>query len=222
MENENHIKIAPYVGEKYENGFKLNANNEIIFGDSNCLGYKILFLNEIIYTDHEDLNYSYINDLFKDYFQHPSVSSFRTLNTVSRTLCKEMDPKALKEVWKHLVFYNYIQEHVSDRCPGSKISDEYYKNSEKAFWEILKIYTPDIIICSGRRLYDKLPIQNGAQGPDIEIQGGEYDAETWIYRIGNKKIITIPITSPSSFSYISNNWNHIFVELFKNLQHETF
>lgn len=218
MENDNYIKIAPFVGEKYEYGFKLNVNDEIMLGDTNNLGYKILFLNERIYVDSEDLNYSFINDMFEDYFQSPRTS-FRTLNKVANSLCKDMNQK---EVWKHLIFYNYIQENTFDRFPGSKISDEYYTNSEKAFWEILKFYTPDIIICSGRKLYDKLPVQNGEQGPDIEIQDGEYDAETWIYKIGNKKIITIPIISPSSFSYISNNWNCIFVELFKNLQHETF
>lgn len=218
--NTTNIKMSPYIGDNYKYGFYLNEDNKIVLGDNNNLGYKVLFLNEIFYVDPDYFNNSWIKDMFDYYFKRHK-QPFPTFDKTAKALCYDIAPI---NVWKHLMFHNYIQEYAFEifHCPGYPIPEEYYLKSENAFMEILETYKPDIVICNGKRLYYKLPIQNGKQGPDIEIQNGKYDSETWIYKIKDKNIIIIPMTNASSISFCPNNWNLIFVELFKLLQNETY
>ena len=82
-----------------------------------------------------------------------------TFTKFTRTfLGKNFDNESLNNFWNSIIFYNYVQKPIksSRRAPSSKM----FINSEKAFFEIIEKYNPDIIFVWGNRLWKQLPNDN--------------------------------------------------------------
>jgi hypothetical protein len=111
-----------------------------------------------------------------------------------------------------VVFYNYVQVAMS----GARVAPrpEDFRKSETAFFEVLELYTPDIVIAWGQRLYNNLP-QGGKQLPDLTIDSGRFAGnatELWSYQVAGKSIAVMPITHPSA-AYSTGYFNTFFRKL---------
>ena len=84
-------------------------------------------------------------------------------------------------------------------APRQSPTEEQFAESEKAFWEILETYQPDIIIVWGQRLWTKLPY-TGEYLPkeNTLINNGK---GLYYYKVRDKKIPAMYITHPSASSF---------------------
>ena len=209
MENEynfsDKVKFHPWVGDKYECGIKgFDENGIIVYGTKEDPGKKILVLGESHYcAELADAISELTNKIIKDLIDPDSEWEpyKNTYTKFIKSLTGHLDNLEFndkKEAWEHLGFYNYVQEPMT----GARISptSEDFKNSEKAFWEILNELKPDLIIVWGTRLYNNLP-QGGKQLEYFTVQnkyGDDIYIEIWSYEIDGKNTPIIGINHPSS------------------------
>ena len=219
-----NVFFLPYVGNKYENGLILNEDGTIESGKTKGEGLKVMVLGESHFCGEECENCGIASacaeNKCKKFTQKVVTDYLDYLNNK-----KEFEPwmntftkfgKALtgkdersEDIWKSVTFYNYVQRamNAARTCPSS----EDFILSEDAFFEVLEKYKPNIIICWGKRLYNKLP-NKGSKGIDIET---EYEfIETWIYNISNnQKSLVIPIYHPSA-GFDWSYWHEVIVKCF--------
>lgn len=207
------VKFYPWIGKNYKNGVVGYDENGIIqYGESEGEGKKILVLGESHYCYDEseaipELTQEIIKDLIDPDSEWESYKNTYTKFIKSLTgYIEELLFEDKEKAWQHVAFYNYVQVPIS----GARIAPEGkdFENSELAFWEILKKIKPDLIIVWGKRLYNNLPIENGSQSDDLEIEYEDqmYDTEIWSYNIDSNIMQVLPIVHPSSGYYISY-WN---------------
>ena len=207
---ENSSFFEPWVGKDYETG--------------GIFGKKLLVLGESLYCcDCEDCGVGKaheskhncrttkmtIEEILNEY---DKIGRYKTTYTkFERALYGDYtDSKLKEEIWNSVMFYNYVQIAMGD----TRVSPTYanFKNSEKAFFEILEQYRPQGIIVWGRRLWGKMPggdLWNELE--PIEIEGekerfGEYTL------IDGSKIKVMSIYHPS-WGFKPENW-HPFIKLF--------
>lgn len=92
-------------------------------------------------------------------------------------------------------FYNYVQFPITG--PRTAPTEQEFRDSEAAFWNVLVELQPDLIIVWGQRLYKHLP-GCGHQAQDVTIGDGK-SIETWEYTLSNGHTVRVlPINHPSS------------------------
>ena len=156
MEN---VFFKPWVGKSYNQGY---------------LGKQILVLGESHYCGHckennqcGDLS---INDDACRNFTTNTIKSFLNYQKGEEAHCRWMNTntkftnvfhnekvnvETMLQFWDSIIFYNYVQFGTDGPRISPKKSE--FSESEKAFFEVLKEYKPDIVIVWGKRLWDKLP-----------------------------------------------------------------
>ena len=209
------VSFLPWVGKNYEYGIKGYTEHGVIYGTEDDPGKRILVLGESHYCADpndatEDLTLKIINDFVDSESEHEPYKN--TYIKFERALAgRAIDEEERKKLWSHLMFYNYVQTPMGE----SRISPNNvdFKNKEKAFWDILNRYKPELIIVWGKRLYNNLP-KTGKLGPVLELDEGGYETETWIYNNQEYNTTCLPITHPSSgFSW--EFWNEFITKYFK-------
>ncbi len=200
-----NLSFLPWVGAKYENGILgYDNNNAILYGTTPNQGKKIMVLGESHYCANpqteatKDITINVIKDLMNPLSEHEGYKNTYTKFAKSFIGNIEYNQKNKEEFWQHVLFYNYVQTPIT----GTRIapSESQFQESEKAFFEILSQYQPDLVIVWGKRLYTNLP-QKGKQLSDLGITQGEYAGnatEIWSYQIQTKTIALMPITHPSA------------------------
>jgi hypothetical protein len=80
---------------------------------------------------------------------------------------KKCDGETIIKFWHSILFYNYVQEPTE--APRKHPTKEMFKNedNEKGFFNILKNYSPDVIIAWGKRLWKNLPNDRFSDGKTI-------------------------------------------------------
>lgn len=228
MENKHKfsdkVKFHPWVGDKYEYGIKgFDENGKIVYGTPDDPGKKILVLGESHYCAEladaiSELTKIIIADLIDPFSGWEPYKNTYTKFIKSLTgYTDDLEFEDKKEAWKHIAFYNYVQEPMT----GARISPttDEFKKSKEAFWEILNELKPDLIIVWGNRLYNNLP-KNGKQLEDLEvfIDKDLYCSEIWSYSIpmdkGSKCIPVLYIKHPSS-GYITTFWSIVINKFIK-------
>ena len=210
------VHFLPWVGSGYENGIGYDEYGFIQYGMPEKKGKKVLVLGESHYcADEKDAIPDLTRLIIEDFIQkNTKFEAYKnTYIKFERALAgKILDiEKGEREIlWNHVAFYNYVQKAIT--APRFAPYPEQFIASEGAFWEVLSLYRPDIVIVWGKRLYINLP-QKGMQGKDVIIRNGEYENETWIYELENKKITIFPIASPSS-AFRPSFWCEFIVKLF--------
>lgn len=213
------VHFLPWVGKNYELGIKSVGENGVIYGTDKEPGKRILVLGESHYcADKEDavkdLTIKVIDDFVYSESEHEPYKS--TYIKFERSLAGHViNKKERKELWSHLMFYNYVQVPMIGPRISPKISN--FENSKNSFWNILNRYEPELIIVWGKRLYNNLP-NAGSSGPIIELDEGGYETETWIYQIKGRNIICLPIYHPSG-AFVWTFWNKFITKYFKTLMH---
>ena len=226
MEEKNlkDVFFSPYVGSNYENGLLLSEDGTIVSGTESSKGLKVMVLGESHYCGEECENCGIASvcaeNRCKEFTKNVITYYLDYLNNKT-----EFEPwmntftkfgKALtgkdehsKDIWESVIFYNYVQRAMNAARTSPSYKD--FEDSENAFFEILETYKPDLIICWGKRLYNKLP-NKGSKGKDIET---EYEfIDTWIYNISNnQKSLVIPLYHPSA-GFDWSYWHEVIVECF--------
>jgi hypothetical protein len=203
-----YIKYLPYIGKKYKD----QKSRILILGESH-------YISEEDYKDIKTINKDkyFTRSIFLDcYFpeirddgSHPYdwVRCYR--NTAAMITGKYYNSSDY--IWQNLAFYNFFQSVVGVGSKGKDfITDELINDSRIAFYEVVRILKPNLIIAWGKDklFYNWMP------------------KDEWAYIDEDKlcyKYINIPKTSiwhihhPSQgFSY--RDYNKVFVELAKILE----
>lgn len=207
------VKFLPFVGDNYEHGISFDDEGNLVLGTAAEPGKKVLVLGESHYCDEElsdeELS-SFTRDVLDCYLNSKERYSWmRTFLKFERALFNKVtDIKDRKNIWNHLMFYNYLQRPLHGTRMAGDLED--YKDAADPFFAILKIYKPDYIIVWGRRLFANLPYENGVEGEYMP----SVDMNSWSYQIDGLTIKILPIYHPSvGFSW--DYWHEVIVEFFK-------
>jgi hypothetical protein len=200
-----------------------DANGKIIYGTENHIGKRVLVLGESHYCANPEaeatpfLTINIIADLLNPDSEWEPYKNTYTKFAKSFVGCiGDLDSETKAKAWHHVVFYNYVQVAMSAARVAPRPED--FRKSETAFFEVLELYTPDIVIAWGQRLYNNLP-QGGKQLPDLTIDSGRFAGnatELWSYQVAGKSIAVMPITHPSA-AYSTECFNAFFRELIGNI-----
>ena len=217
------IKFNPWVGNMYQNGIiGYDANSKIIYGTEDYKGAKILVLGESHYCANpeteatKELTVNIISDILNPNSEWEAYKN--TYTKFIKSLIGSLDDfgqKDKEDAWQHIVFYNYVQTAMSGARVAPTATD--FKESEKAFFEVLETYKPDLVIVWGNRLYNNLP-KGGRQLDDLTITTGNFagnSTEMWSYNVCDKDVVVMPITHPSA-AYSTGLFNAFFKELISN------
>lgn len=207
------VKFLPFVGDDYWNGISFDKDGNLVLGMEENPGKKVLVLGESHYCDEElsdeELS-SFTREVLDCYLNlEERYSWMRTFLKFERALFNKVtDIKDRKNIWNHLMFYNYLQRPLHGTRMAGDLED--YKDAADPFFAILNMYKPDYIIVWGRRLFANLPYENGVEGEYMP----SVDMNSWSYQIDGLTIKILPIYHPSvGFSW--DYWHEVIVEFFK-------
>ena len=192
-----NINFKPWVGKNYQSG-GFRGKKILVLGESHyCVtplkkGGKCypLCKKHKMNSSCNDFTEDVMNDILYHYDGEPYMQTFLCFERA--VLGKELNQKEREDFWKSVIFYNYIQYALSG--PGIKPQDEYWKQSESAFKEILEVYMPDYIIVWGSRLYNGLPDWDG-EGSILAIDDNN-KTDIWTYTIKGKRVPAMKVFHP--------------------------
>jgi hypothetical protein len=202
-----NVFFKPYIGKNYfEKGY--SGKKLMILGESHYCSdlqdkdcqcgqaEKCLQLSkcEVFTTDALNRFFDYKKGIAES---EPWMTTFTRFTDVF--LGKKVSNEKLLAFWDDVMFYNYVQKAIG----GSRTSpaEQNFEDSEKAFFEVLDTYQPDLIIVWGARLEGRLPKKNKTVS-DFEILN-KAGHKFHYYEVSGKKIPAYAIYHPSysSFSY---------------------
>ncbi|GJH40595.1 hypothetical protein RCZ04_11450 [Capnocytophaga sp. HP1101] len=187
------VLFTPYIGEKYEQGYQ---------------GKKVLVLGESHYSADAEGNASlddptftnYIVQEFKNYQkgEREHANWMRTFTKFAKVFHNgELSADEIVDFWERVVFYNYVQEPMAG--PRQSPTTEQFAKSEKAFWEVLETYQPDIIVVWSHRLWINMPYTGEYRSKENTLinKGKGF----YYYKVGNKEIAAMYISHPSATNF---------------------
>lgn len=135
------VRFQPYVGER--------------FNDS-CYGIRLLVLGESHYHDDANPNSSFTYDVVQQNAFQAGNAFFTKVTKLLRGNDAALSEEDRIETWKHVAFYNYIQEIVGNapRIPPTK---EMWKAANEPFVEVVSRLKPDVILVLGIKLWSQIP-----------------------------------------------------------------
>lgn len=135
------VTFQPYVGDKYY--------------DSHY-GVRVMVLGESHYGDSLDSASNFTQNVVIECAMKAGFPFFSKLTNVLRGCPDYPTEEERKETWKHIAFYNYIQEFVGKDARIAPTA-EMWKAAYAPFLEVVKILKPDVILVLGNRLRDTMP-----------------------------------------------------------------
>lgn len=177
-------------------------------GDRYIRKYGLLVLGESHYCATEDdarstLTQEIIADLLDPNSPHESYKN--TYIKFSHALAgKALSVEERAKLWHKMAFYNYVQTPISNPriAPGKAA----FRDSEFAFWEVLKDLRPADVIVWGHRLWDALP-KGGHRLKPLEIDGERH--EQWCYYLPCGHSITFLRMAHPSTGYSPKEWHPV-------------
>jgi hypothetical protein len=190
-----NVFFPPWVGKFYfEKGY--NGKKIMVLGESHYCGDCDSCKNTI-----EECRF--VINLVNDYLNYKNRNGkfYNWMRTFTRFtnifFGEQCNIEKINNFWNSIIYYNYVQKSTEDKRISP--TQQMFKNSEDAFFQILKEYNPDIIIVWGKRLWDSLP-DNGYWDDKyvLDEQGGKF----YFYKGKEKDIPAYYIYHPST-SYIN-------------------
>lgn len=185
-----NVLFTPYIGEKYQQGYQ---------------GKKVLVLGESHYSADEEGNASLDDPTFTNYivqefinYQNGEREHSSWMNTFTKFAKAfhngDLSANEIVNFWERVAFYNYVQEPMA--APRQSPTTEQFTKSEKAFWEVLEVCQPDIVVVWGDRLWVKMPYTGEYQPKENTLinKGKGF----YYYKVGNKEIAAMYILHPSA------------------------
>ncbi|MEE1290018.1 MAG: hypothetical protein UHW86_03180 [Spirochaetota bacterium] len=175
-----NVYFLPFVGSEYDSG--------------GIFGKKILILGESHHCDPGEATRNFTKDVME---KHLYEESYSTFTKFERSLVgRETNQDERIKIWNSLIFYNYLQEPMSDvRLAGTR---EQYCAAESALFAVLEKYAPEYMIVWGTsRLWCYIPKARWTGLPAINVDGKDvFHGE---YLLDNKHSVkTIGVYHPSS------------------------
>lgn len=190
------LNFLPFVGSEYSTG--------------GIFGKRVMVLGESHYGKNPTLDFT--RNVVREYLD-PESEYEEWMNTYlkfERSLVNRYTTKKESEtIWQSLLFYNYLQVLMD----GPRISgtSQQYKDSARAFFEVLDRYNPELIIVWGARLWENLPWERWTEGDSLIIDNYEVDNGT--YSLPNLCEATVVKVYHPSGGY-SWSWWHKVVKYF--------
>lgn len=179
-----NLTTKPWVGKNYESG--INNKKILVLGKSHHCAKRSDFTPAI--------TIEVIKDLFNPDSEHEPYKNTYTkfMNALSG---EKLSIEEKEKWWNRVSFYNYVQVPI-ETARQSPTAEEF-KNSEKAFFEVLEELRPTHIIVWGKRLYNALP-NKGEELDPIEMSD-KTKINRWEYALNDgSKIKLLEIYHPSS------------------------
>jgi hypothetical protein len=176
------IRFNPWQGDTYS---------------SAPFGKKVLILGESHYSWKGSGDISSQHDLtikcVREQLSSSFTKAFWTNVAIMFLNYKPMHPQKLT-FWHSVAFYNYVQYSAGD---GPRIAPkpETWKNSAGAFFQVLELLKPQLIVALGYRLWRQLPNEN--RGPIEKLPDFHY-VNTARYDYASGSCFTVSIRHPSS------------------------
>ena len=205
MSQFNNVNFAPFVGENYEKG--INGKKILILGESHYWGEEIY---ENAYEDLKKGEYlDFTDDVINAYIAYqkgerehsPWMNSFTKFTKEFYNW--EEDKIDLVAFWQSVVFYNYVQFPIT--AVRTSPTQEEFAQSEKAFYEVLEKYQPDVIIAWGWRLWGNMP-SSGRFGEASSVNKGK---GIYYYSVGGREYPIIAVAHPSAPTFCYSAYQDI-------------
>lgn len=193
-----HIKFSPWIGDNYSQGL---------------LGKRVLVLGESHYDWEKDkpiderpnVTERILNDQLAGYY------TIRFYTHIAVTFLNKRPTLGDKrEFWHAVSFYNYVQQSVG---MGARIrpSTEMFQASESAFFEVLELHKPEVIVALGYELWRHLPKQVTEDGM-IENEAGRILTRHYSYAGG--RCLACSIKHPSS-GFNGRSWHPLVMSVMR-------
>lgn len=129
-----------------------------------------------------------------------------TMRKFERALAgKETSNEDSSKIWNSVAFTNYLQSAVEN--PREAGANEHYKEAVPAFFEVLELLRPEVIIGWGKRLYNNMTDENFKKGEDLTV--GDNTGFTGTYRLADGMAIPILWINHPSTSFSWNEWHNV-------------
>ncbi|WP_082791863.1 hypothetical protein [Aeromonas enteropelogenes] len=135
------IFFKPYVGDQYH---------------SSHYGVRVMILGESHYGDAEDVSPDYTQYVVNEHAFRAGSPFFTKITNLLRGKVGEVSIEERHEVWRHVAFYNYIQEFVGD-AGRIRPTSAMWERAACAFKEVVQELQPDVILVLGYQMWDWLP-----------------------------------------------------------------
>ncbi|TFU91868.1 hypothetical protein E4T81_13880 [Barnesiella sp. WM24] len=195
------VFFKPWVGKNYDHGgiFKKKI---LVVGESHYCTCKICksICGSFELSPCEDINPD------AEVNKYLSGQSNTTYKKFERSLKLVQTREESQAIWDSIVFYNYIQEALSN--PKSVPTTRQWKNAVEPFFEIINKYNPNLIVCWGQRLYNKMPFDRWIRNDDIPINNRKVRNGYYVLS-KNYKALSVCINHPASWGYDCCEWRNI-------------
>lgn len=182
-QNMSQINFEPWIGDNY----KTPIYNDV----------PILVLGESHYGRKNDYSKELTKDLVERYLSG-KINKSRFWTTVAQFVANihNSDKEFSKsKIWNDFAFYNYIQKIVGIQ-PRINPDLKKFRESEKAFFQVIDKHKPKLVIALGSRLYSRMyPLYEKKVKIDEKTSGRIYDIE------GHKFLCTKVRHPSAGFSY---------------------
>lgn len=214
------VFYKPHVGKNYETN-KFNDIRLLILGESHYCdgGCEICGLRS-----NKDCS-DFTTDVLNRYFNYKKGEGkyerwMRTFTSFTNVILGgQVADKTILDFWDSVIFYNYVQSCTI----YSRISptNQQFRESEEAFFSVLKTYNPDLIIAWGKRLWQNLP-RNGRWGEE-KILDNKFEG-LYYFNVGEVEIPAFCVPHPSTryFTYEYSKYFEEVFELIKSLKHNCY
>ena len=191
----------PRIGKNYQttgyNGLKI-----LILGESHYCGERVNCEICGKLSNRDDCNNFTISVLDDKYFAyklgHGEFDDWmRTFTRFTNVfLGNQVSNEELIDFWDSVIFYNYVQS--STLGPRKNPTQQQFSESEKAFFEVLDMYNPDLILVWGKRLWDNLN-DDGRWGDDNILD--DFGQKFYYYKINEREIPAYFVYHPSTSKF---------------------
>lgn len=192
------VNFLPYVGPKY--------------GTNNIFGKKIAVLGESHYSQHTSADMT--REVMKFYL-NPNTEFEGWMNTFTKfgrsLVNKDVSRGESIEIWESLMFYNYVQEAMTDARVAP--TRQQFADSENAFFEVMEEKEPDLLIVWGHRLFNNLPDTNWEDGEELKVEGRIIS--NGYYKLKTGHIVRVVSVTHPSAAYSPSYWYKV-LSLFLN------
>ena len=193
------VHFLPWVGKNYKKG--IDGKRVLVLGESHYCG-----------KPEDDTPYvtrNIIADLLDAASEHEPYKN--TYTKFERALAgKVLDGQEKSELWNSIIFYNFVQSPISG--PRTAPTEDEFKMSYQAFFEILERYRPDYVIAWGKRLYEHLP-SSGRQSVNLHLPDGSL-LETKEYVLSDGKIVKVLAIQHPSSGFSWDFWHRVIQSFF--------
>ncbi len=189
-----NLTFLPFVGKNYNNG-GMFGKRIMVLGDSHYGSVPQPNITQDVmvwYLDQNVEREGWMNTFLK--FERSLVN-------------RETTPKDSCEIWNSLLFYNYLQVLLDG--PREAGTEQQYRDSSGAFFQVLDRYMPDIIIVWGKRLWKNLPWDNWIEGAPVTVDGEEID--NGFYKLSDGHRVRALCVYHPSVGYSWDYWHKVIM-----------